>query len=198
MHETLVWFLGREDLLEKDYPTHSSISELPLWLSWLRICLQCSRPGFDPWVGKIPCRRERLPTPVFGPGEFHGLQFMGSQRVRHDWTTFTLSWSGEFRWLYSPWGCKELDMTERLSLSNFSRSLWFSISYVVYYPLWVNYWVCCELRLNTCNFRSVPFPMEIPWHLGWKSHTFVGLFLDCLSSIDPCVSLSCCLDYYIL
>ena len=43
------------------------------------------------WVGKIPWRRERLPTPVFWPGEFHGL--------------------------YSPWARKELDMTERLSLS---------------------------------------------------------------------------------
>ena len=32
-----------------------------------------SIPGFDPWVGKIPWRRERLPTPVFWPGEFHGL-----------------------------------------------------------------------------------------------------------------------------
>ena len=31
------------------------------------------RPGFDPWVGKIPWRRGRLPTPVFWPGEFHGL-----------------------------------------------------------------------------------------------------------------------------
>ena len=30
-------------------------------------------PGLDPWVGKIPWRRERLPTPVFWPGEFHGL-----------------------------------------------------------------------------------------------------------------------------
>ena len=29
--------------------------------------------GFDPWVGKIPWRRERLPTPVFWPEEFHGL-----------------------------------------------------------------------------------------------------------------------------
>ena len=26
-----------------------------------------------PWVGKIPWRRERLPTPVFWPGELHGL-----------------------------------------------------------------------------------------------------------------------------
>ena len=31
--------------------------------------LQCGRPGFDPWVGKIPWRRERLPIPVFWPGE---------------------------------------------------------------------------------------------------------------------------------
>jgi len=29
--------------------------------------------GFDFWGGKIPWRRERLPTPVFWPGEFHGL-----------------------------------------------------------------------------------------------------------------------------
>ena len=27
---------------------------------------------FDPWVGKIPWRRERLPTQVLWPGEFHG------------------------------------------------------------------------------------------------------------------------------
>ena len=55
------------------------------------ICLQWGRPGFSPWVGKIPWRRKQLPTPVFWPGEFHGL--------------------------YSPWGHKESDMTERLSLS---------------------------------------------------------------------------------
>ena len=40
---------------------------------------------------KIHWRRDRLPTPVFWPGEFHGL--------------------------YRPWGRKELDMTEWLSLS---------------------------------------------------------------------------------
>ena len=27
----------------------------------------------SPWIGKIPWRRESLPTPVFCPGEFHGL-----------------------------------------------------------------------------------------------------------------------------
>ena len=57
---------------------------------WLSICLQCRRPGFDTWVGKIPWRRERLFTPIFWPKEFHGL--------------------------YSSWGHKESDMTEQLSL----------------------------------------------------------------------------------
>ena len=32
----------------------------------VKICLQCKRPGFDPW------RREGLPTSVFLPDEFHG------------------------------------------------------------------------------------------------------------------------------
>ena len=33
------------------------------------------RPGFDPWVGKIPWRRERLPTPLLWKShrKFHGL-----------------------------------------------------------------------------------------------------------------------------
>ena len=46
---------------------------LPLRLSWERIRLQCRRPGLDPRLGKIPWRRERLPTPAFWPGESHGL-----------------------------------------------------------------------------------------------------------------------------
>ena len=61
----------------------------------LRIRLQCGRPEFDPWVGKIPWRREGLPTPVFWPREFHGL--------------------------CSPWGYKESDTTERLSHKNKNR-----------------------------------------------------------------------------
>ena len=58
-----------------------------------RIHLQWGRPGFDPWVGKIPWRTIWQPTPVFLPGESHGrkepgrLQSTGSQRVGHDWAT---------------------------------------------------------------------------------------------------------------
>ena len=49
--------------------------------------------GSIPGLQRFPWRRERLLTPVFCPREFHGL--------------------------YRPWGCKESDMTERLSLSLF-------------------------------------------------------------------------------
>ena len=58
-----------------------------------RLCLQCGRPGFDPWVGKIPWRRKWQCTPVLLPGkipwagEAGRLQSMGSQRVRHKWET---------------------------------------------------------------------------------------------------------------
>ena len=33
---------------------------------------------FHPWVGKIPWRRAWQPTPVFLPGEFHGLRILAS------------------------------------------------------------------------------------------------------------------------
>ena len=95
--ETLVQFQDQEDPLEKGKATQCSILGLPWWLSWYRICLQCGRPGFDPWVGKIPWRREQLPTPVFWPGEFRGL----------------------YR------GCKESDTTVLFSLSLSSLVIYF-------------------------------------------------------------------------
>ena len=35
-------------------------------------CRRLKRWGFDPWVGTIPWRKARQPTPVFLPGEPHG------------------------------------------------------------------------------------------------------------------------------
>ena len=49
------------------------------------IFLQCKRPGFSPWVGKIPWIREWQPTAVFLPREFHGQRSLAG---------------------YSPWGCR--------------------------------------------------------------------------------------------
>ena len=47
-------------------------------------------------MGKIPWRRKWQSTPVFLPGKSHGQRSLAG---------------------YSPWGCKELDMTEQLTLS---------------------------------------------------------------------------------
>ena len=40
--------------------------------------LQCRRLGLDPWVRKIPWRRELLSTPGFLPGECHGQRSLGA------------------------------------------------------------------------------------------------------------------------
>ena len=63
------------------------------WLRWQSVCLQCGRPGFNPWVRKIRWRRKWQSTPVLLPGK-----------------------SREQRSLvcYSPWGRKESDKTEQL------------------------------------------------------------------------------------
>ena len=55
---------------------HSSwstvLSGLPRWLSGKESNSQCRRHRFDPWVRKIPWRREWQPLPVFLPGKSHG------------------------------------------------------------------------------------------------------------------------------
>ena len=63
------------------------------------ICLQCKRPGFDPWVGKIPWRRKWQHAPVYLPGKFHGQRSLVG---------------------YSPWGGKESDTTEWLHFTYFT------------------------------------------------------------------------------
>ena len=69
---------------------------LPWWLSSKESACQCRRHRFDPWDGKISWRKEWQTTPVFLPEN--------SRRQR--------SLAG-----YTPWGCKELDTTERLSIN---------------------------------------------------------------------------------
>ena len=35
----------------------SLVHLIPWWLRGWSVCLQCRRPGFDPWVGKMPWRK---------------------------------------------------------------------------------------------------------------------------------------------
>ena len=87
------------------YPRHNTglggwwaPSQLPRWLRQQRVFLQCRRPGFNPWVRKIPWIREWQPTPVFLPGESLGQRSLSS---------------------YSLLGHKESDTTEQLTLFTF-------------------------------------------------------------------------------
>jgi len=65
------------------------------WLSGKESTCQFRRRGFNRWVRKIPWRRKWQPTPVFLPGKSHGQRNLAG---------------------YSPWGHKELDTIEWLSM----------------------------------------------------------------------------------
>ena len=86
---SLIPGLGRSTGEGKGYLLQ--VSWASLWLRGQRICLQCRGPGFYSWVGKIPWRSERLPS--------------------------ILAWRIPCT-IYSPWGLKESDATERLSLTS--------------------------------------------------------------------------------
>ena len=82
-------------------PTHTlwvGSYTVTTWQRWRQVLpSQHGRPGFNPWVRKIPWKREWVATPVFLPGEFHEQRSLAG---------------------YSPRGRKELDITEQLTLSH--------------------------------------------------------------------------------
>ena len=75
---------------------HSSKASNSSALSFLHsLTLTSIQDNVYSWVGKIPWRRAWQPTPVFLPGEFHGQRSLAGG---------------------SPWGCKQSDTTEQLSV----------------------------------------------------------------------------------
>ena len=69
--------------------------------------------GFDPWGRKIPWSREWQPAPVFLPGKFHGQRSLAG---------------------YSPWGCKEWDMTEHAHICSALKTNCYFILSVTWAP----------------------------------------------------------------
>ena len=65
------------------------------WCNGKESPCQCKRLRFDPWVGKIPWRRQWQPTPVFLPGKSHRQRSLVGYSLR---------------------GCKGLGMTYRLCI----------------------------------------------------------------------------------
>ena len=86
-HSILYWDLIFESILHFIVPGGASDKEPACQ------CRKHRRPGFNPWVRKIPWRRKWQPTPVFLPGESHGQRSLvgyspwGHKRVGHSWVT---------------------------------------------------------------------------------------------------------------
>ena len=105
----LQWWIGRPGVLQSmglqrvrhDWTTELNWTKdyfgLPRWPSGKEFTYHCrglKRCVFSPWFGKIPWNRKWQPTPVFLHEKFHGQRSMVG---------------------YSPWGCKDSNMTEWLN-----------------------------------------------------------------------------------
>ena len=79
------------------------------------VSLQCRRPRFSSWGGKIFWRRKWQPTSIFLPGTFHGWRSLVS---------------------YSTWGRKESDTTEPLHLTSLqANNKMFAFSSVIRFSI---------------------------------------------------------------
>ena len=97
--------------------------------------------------GKIPWRREWLPTPVFLPGQFHGQRSLVG---------------------YSPWGHKELDTAERLTCGNLIFNLCVKLSDS--FPKWLNHFTLPSGLFCFAILQEVP-----PGGWGSRSVTLLCL-----------------------
>ena len=96
--------------------------------------MQYRRPQFDSWVGKIPWRKDRLPTPIFlgFPGSLDGKESAcnagdlgsipglgrspgGGHGNPRQYSCLENPYGQRNLVGYSPWGCEELDIAEQLS-----------------------------------------------------------------------------------
>ena len=100
--------------------------------------MQCRRPRFDPWVGKIPWRRDRLSTPVFldfpGGSDSQDLPTVRETHVRSlggedpqeeglETHSSILAWRipmDRGAWWATVHGVTESDTTEQLSTQHIS------------------------------------------------------------------------------
>ena len=94
------------------FPSDSMVKNLPSNAG------RCKRCRFDPWVETIPCSRKWQPTPIFLPGKYHEQRSLAG---------------------YSPWGHKELDMTEQLSFTQ--NFLFQCVSVILHFFLLLSYFL---------------------------------------------------------
>ena len=127
-------------------------------------CRRHRKCRFNPWVVKIPWRRKWQPTPVFWPGESHGLYF--------------------------PWAGKKSDTTEQISLSKLYQA---STIYVLNQSVQLSCSIISEsLPLHGLQHSRLPRPSPTPGAcsnsspLSWLCHPTISSsavpFSYCLQS----------------
>ena len=130
-----------------------------------RICLRWRRLRFDPWVRKMPWRREWLPTPVFLPGEFHGQRSLIGYII-HGVARSRTQLSNEHT--YTP------------SANNFSPkvSTWFSSKRNSFFYFLIrntlpSCWVAVELSFTTKNLSNWFSTLHSQPPLKRLAHNFI-------------------------
>ena len=148
---TLLWFLFYPFsicflkqlywyLINRWYLIHIS------WCSGKESTYQCRRPRSDPWVWKIPLWKKWQYSQVFLPGKFHGHRNLEG---------------------CSPWGCKESDTTEWLSMHTiipFTHLVYKLVVFSIFRVVWpAPGSICNSLQRNsTLISHHFSFPPKPP------------------------------------
>ena len=134
--------------------TYVYVMRLPRWCSGKESACQCRRLEFDSWVRKIPWNKKWQPTPGFLLGKLHGQRSLEG---------------------CSPWGCRESDMTDQLSMHR--THVYIICVYLMYkYIFRSNIWSNIE-----SHYFAPSFPRWIvsesrgqPDVQGWSVASFPG------------------------
>ena len=122
----------------------------------LRIFLQCKRPRFNPWVRKIPWIREWKSTLVCLTGKFHRQRSLVG---------------------YSPWGHKESDTTEWLTLFSHFSYLYLSYIYIYFHIYILDLTKVINTRQKSQLFVILNSYLELLFKVIQDINTYINKFL---------------------
>ena len=128
--------------------------------------MQCGRSGFHPWVGKIPWRRERVPTAVFWPGEFSSPWQSQSRLINRLSLSPEAGREAQNRFLLSPQKEPTLLILwlQMSSLKNCQKINFCCLNYVAVVLSYSS-----STKLIDCRYKELK--LGLPWWLGGKEST---------------------------